>query len=117
AAASAPIVAVDAVKLIEAGFDRHCDEVWVVVADPAQQIARLVRRNGLTVDAATRRVEAQPPLAAKLERADVVVDNRGAVAATIEQVDRAWRSARIRAQDRRPGATGDVASDAKGDAL
>jgi dephospho-CoA kinase len=118
AASSAPIVAIDAVKLIEAGFDRACDEVWVVVADRAQQIDRLMRRNGLTAEAATRRVDAQPPLAPKLARADIVIDNRGDLAATRRQVDRAWRSAKIRAANRSAAAPAavDGASGAGGQA-
>jgi dephospho-CoA kinase len=97
AAATAPIVALDAVKLVEAGFDRECDEVWVVVADRDQQIERLMRRNHLSREEATRRVEAQPPLAPKLARADVVIDNRGIIADARRQVDDAWQSAIVRA--------------------
>lgn len=100
AAERASIMAIDAVKLIEAGFDRDCDEVWVVLADRDQQIARLMRRNDLTIDDATRRVDAQPPLASKLDRADVVIDNRGSIAATLDQVDRAWKAAIDRSERR-----------------
>jgi dephospho-CoA kinase len=94
---SGPIVAIDAVKLIEAGFDRDCDEVWAVVANRGQQVERLVRRNAISVDEATRRVDAQPPLARKLERADVVIDNRGDMSETLRQVDAALRAAERRA--------------------
>ncbi len=104
AASREPTVAIDAVKLIEAGFDRDCDEIWVVVANRAQQIERLVRRSDLTVADATRRVDAQPPLGPKLDRADVVIDNRGEIADTRRQVDRALTAAIVRARERVPRA-------------
>jgi dephospho-CoA kinase len=115
AASSEPIVAIDAVKLIEAGFDRACDEIWVVVADRAQQIERVVRRNDLTVADATRRVDAQPPLEPKLDRADVVIDNRGDIADTQRQVDRALAAAIVRAGERvPPAARGNTSSSSGG---
>jgi dephospho-CoA kinase len=99
ASLAAPVVVVDAVKLVESGLDEECDQLWVVVCDPAQQIARLVARDRLTPDEAARRVAAQPPLADKLARADVVIDNSGPLAATRDQVATAWR----RLPDRAPG--------------
>jgi dephospho-CoA kinase len=110
AASEASILAVDAVKLVEAGFDRGCDEVWLVIADREQQIDRLVRRNDLNVEDATLRVDAQPPLGPKLDRADVVIDNRASIAATRAQVDRAWIAATRRAERRRAAATAADAS-------
>ena len=91
-ASDAPVVAVDAVKLVESGFDRACDRVWVVTCDPAQQIERLMRRNGLTQEDAERRVAAQPLAQAMLSRADTVIDNSGVPAATRARVDAAWQS-------------------------
>ena len=88
----APIVAVDAVKLIESGFDADCDQVWLVICEEAQQVSRLVARNQLSPEEAERRVKAQPSLAPKLARADVVIDNGGTIEATRSQVDAAWRA-------------------------
>jgi dephospho-CoA kinase len=93
AASTAPIVAVDAVKLIESGLAADCDEVWIVTCDPTQQVARLMARNGLTAEAAARRVAALPPLAPKLAAADVVIDNSGDLAATRRQVEAAFDQA------------------------
>ena len=94
----APVVAVDAVKLIESGLDADCDQVWLVTCDEAQQVRRLVARNKLSPEEAERRVKAQPPLAPKLARTDVVIDNRGTVEATRSQVDAAWRALQSRAR-------------------
>ena len=97
AAAPTPVVVVEAVKLIEAGYDADCDEVWLVEAAPTQQVERLMARNGLTRPDAERRVAAQPPLEPKRRRATLVIDNSGDIAATLAQVDAAWRRATERA--------------------
>jgi dephospho-CoA kinase len=90
AASSAPVIAVDAVKLFEGGLDRVCDAVWLVVTARDRQIERLAARNGFTVAEATRRVDAQPPLADKPLRADAVIDNSGSPEATRAQVLDLW---------------------------
>ena len=51
-------MALEAVKLVEAGHAEHCDEVWLVTCDPATQLARLVGR-GMSEDDARQRIEAQ----------------------------------------------------------
>lgn len=91
AASSSPVVAVDAVKLIESGLDRACDTVWIVACDPARSIERLVRRNALSREDAAARVAAQPDLGPKLARAAIVIDNNGTREHTQAQVVRAWR--------------------------
>jgi dephospho-CoA kinase len=90
-ASAAPVVALDAVKLIESGLAADCDRVWIVTCDRDQQIARLVSRNGLSRAEAERRIGAQPPLAPKLAQADLVIDNSGSLDATRRQVEQAWQ--------------------------
>ena len=102
AAAATPVVVVDAVKLVEAGYDADCDEVWLVEAAPTQQVERLMARNGLTRPEAERRVAAQPPLDLKRRRANRVIDNSGDIAATLTQVDSAWQFATERDVRERP---------------
>lgn len=96
-ALDAPMVAVDAVKLFEAGLDRLCDEVWLVTAPPERQITRLMARNNLSREEASRRVQAQPPVAEKRLRADVVVDNGGDIEHTWQLIDAGWDAAVLRA--------------------
>ncbi len=88
-----PIVAViDAIKLIESGWRPICDAIWVVTCTPEQQLARLVGARGMTEAEARARIEAQPPQSEKVAQANVVIDNSGALAATREQVQAAWRA-------------------------
>lgn len=86
----AGVVAVDAVKLVESGFDRDCDRVWVVTCGRTQQIDRLVARNNLSVAAAALRVDAQPGFDQVIARADLVIDNSGDPGQTSATVHRAW---------------------------
>jgi dephospho-CoA kinase len=51
-------MALEAVKLVEAGHAAHCDEVWLITCDPDAQLARLVGRGMSKVDA-LQRIEAQ----------------------------------------------------------
>ncbi len=91
------VVVLDAVKLIESGHAERCDAVWVVVTDPEEQVTRLMKRNSLLAEEARRRVTAQPPLEAKLARADLVIDNSGSREETRDQVVCAWRALPVNA--------------------
>jgi dephospho-CoA kinase len=51
-------IVVEAVKLVEAGHAGWCDEVWLVVCDPATQLARLIGR-GMVEQDARQRIAAQ----------------------------------------------------------
>lgn len=88
---SAPVVVVEAIKLIESGMVvQLCDALWVVIAPRAVQIERLVADRGLSDEDAAARVDAQPSQSVKAAEADVVIDNSGSIEATQRQVARAW---------------------------
>ena len=61
--------------LIEANLTHLVSEIWVVFCDYEQQIERLQQRNYLTEQQAIARIKNQLPLAEKIARADVVLDN------------------------------------------
>jgi dephospho-CoA kinase len=58
AAAGAPVIVMEAIKLVEGGLAALCDEVWLVECSPAVQLARLVGR-GMEAADAERRIAAQ----------------------------------------------------------
>jgi dephospho-CoA kinase len=88
---SARVVVVEAIKLIESGMVAAlCDALWVVTAPREVQIARLIVGRGMSHADAVLRVDAQPPQAQKVARADVVIDNGGSIEAARAQVMRAW---------------------------
>jgi dephospho-CoA kinase len=82
--ANAPtqVVAVEAIKLFESGLAEQCDSTWVVVAPPNTQLERLTGRRKLTSDQAKQRIKAQSSQQEKAAKADVVIDNSGALAKT-----------------------------------
>ncbi len=85
------VIALEAIKLLEAGLSiTICDEVWVVVADPQVQMRRL-RERGMDEGEARRRMAAQLPREAYVRRADVVIDNSGSLEALRQQVERVWQ--------------------------
>lgn len=95
AEADAPVVVIEAIKLLEAGLSRQlCQQVWVVTAPRAQQIQRLMRTRGLSEADAALRIDAQPPQSAKVAQADVVIENDGSLDEVRAQVEQAWQALR-----------------------
>src|SRR5688572_454328 len=82
--ANAPtqVVAVEAIKLFESGLAEQCDSTWVVVAAPNTQLERLTGRRKLTPDQAKQRIKAQSSQQEKAAKANIVIDNSGALAKT-----------------------------------
>ena len=90
-ATEAPVVVIEAIKLLESGrLLRLCDEVWVVVADEATQIRRLMESRDMDEAEARRRMAAQSSQAEKVKRAHRVIDNSGSPAALYAQLDTIW---------------------------
>jgi dephospho-CoA kinase len=77
--------------LFEAGLEGLCSEVWLVDCDEAQQLERLMARDGLSTAEAQTRIDAQWDLARKRPLATVVIDNRGQPNALAAQVDQALK--------------------------
>ena len=91
--AGEPCCVWDVPLLIETGYDRYVDEVWVVWAAREEQISRVLARDGLSLADVEARLAAQWPLEEKCRRADVVVDNSGSSAELIRQLERLWEEA------------------------
>jgi dephospho-CoA kinase len=84
------VVVLEAIKLIESGMHRRCDELWVVTSPRQQQIERLMRARGQSSVEAELRIDAQSPQEEKVALADVVIDNSGDLERTRAQVLREW---------------------------
>jgi dephospho-CoA kinase len=87
----APVVVVEAVKLLESGMADRYDAIWVTACSESTQRARLVRLRGMSREDAEARLRAQNPQALKLAQADVVIETEGTLAQTRAQVRDAWR--------------------------
>jgi dephospho-CoA kinase len=88
----ARVVVLDAIRLIEGGLYKRCDAVWVVVCDPAIQVARLQATRNFSAEQATLRVNAQAPVAEKLQYATATIVNDGSLDQLESEVDRAWHA-------------------------
>ena len=69
-----PLVAVEAIKLLEAGLGTYCDSIWVSHASFDHQVARLLESRGLTEEEAQARITAQTAQSLKLNQADVIIN-------------------------------------------
>lgn len=78
--------------LIEVGFDRQMDEVWVVNAPEETQIERLMKRDGIAREEALAMLESQMPLQEKLARADFIIHNSGSLDEMKRQIKTKWES-------------------------
>jgi dephospho-CoA kinase len=91
AASQAPVVVIEAIKLLEAGLsERLCDEVWVTRCSLRQQIARLRANRGMSEAEVRRRLAAQMPIKQMVSRAHRVIDTGGSRAETSVQTIAAW---------------------------
>jgi dephospho-CoA kinase len=81
----------EAALLVENGVHRTLDGLMVVACDEATQLRRLISRDQLSEAAARARIAAQLPLADKIKVATWVIDTRGPLSDTRDQVARAWQ--------------------------
>ena len=93
-AAGSPAIAVEAIKLVEGGLAKMCDEVWLVTCDPERQFERMLAR-GLGEAEANQRIAAQDDPARRLRPAATrVIDTSGDVVETRRRVLEAWTASR-----------------------
>lgn len=83
------VVAIEAIKLLEASTERGWDALWVVTCRPEEQRERL-RAQGLSEEEIEGRLKAQGSISEKIKAADVIIDNSGSREETWEQVKREW---------------------------
>lgn len=95
-AADAPVVVIEAIKLLEGQLKSICDEVWVVTAPEDVQIARLMQHRGMSEQAARRRMRSQTPQEWKAAQADVVIVNDSDLLTLEQRVTEAWRAMLVR---------------------
>ena len=91
-ASVAPVVVVEAIKLLESGVAGDYDAIWVTTCPETAQVKRLMKSRRLSREEALRRIHAQPPQAEKLTHANVIIDTRGSLDETRAQVIAAWEN-------------------------
>ena len=85
-AATEELFFMDIPLLFEQEYEDWFDQVWLVDVSKVPQSERLLARNILSQEEIQRRIAAQHCLAEKRQRAEIVIDNNGALLATLKQV-------------------------------
>ncbi len=85
----APVgILIDAPLLFEAGLDKKCDLVLLIVADMDVRIHRVCARDGATEQEVRNRINSQMSDEEKMERSHVIVDNSGSFEELEEQLEK-----------------------------
>ena len=79
-------VAIDAPTLIESGFHKECDTVISVLSPKEDRIKRIMERDGLSIEKATERTNAQKPDKFYEEYSDIILMNDGDIDAFFERI-------------------------------
>lgn len=85
-----PAAVLDVPLLIECGWYKEVDLVWLVAVDEKTQIERAMARSGMSQQEVTARIAAQMTLAAKRQYADLIIDNSGSLTQTELTVKNEW---------------------------
>jgi dephospho-CoA kinase len=86
--ADSPIIVLAIPLLFEAKMTDLVTEIWVVSCSESVQLERVMQRDHLSEEEAKMRVKNQFPLAEKIKKADVILDNSGSLEQLFAQVDR-----------------------------
>lgn len=81
-----PCLVVDIPLLFENKLTETVDKIIVVYVDEATQLKRIMSRDHIDEQAALQRMHSQISIEEKQKLADVVIDNRGTVAETADQI-------------------------------
>jgi len=84
------IILSDIPLLFEARMQSLFDLTIVVMIPPAEQIVRLMARNGMTEEEARKRIKNQMPIGDKAGLADIVINNQSSIADTRKRVQEVW---------------------------
>lgn len=92
-------VALDVPLLIETGWYKKVDEVWLVRISTEEQIRRVMLRDKCTEEHAKARIASQMSTDEKQTYAKIVIDNSGTVEQTLSQVDKEVKELLVRANN------------------
>jgi dephospho-CoA kinase len=92
------LAVLEAAVLLEAGWDDLVDEIWVVIVEPDQAVARLRERNGLDEEGARARIASQLSNAERISRGDVIIENNGSLEELQRRIEQAWNELQQRLQ-------------------
>ena len=86
------LIVLDVPLLIESGWHKKVDYVWLIAIPEAEQIKRAMARDSITEEEVRARIRAQMPLSEKKKYATIILDNTCSILHLEEQVAEALRS-------------------------
>jgi dephospho-CoA kinase len=92
AQSSAPVIVVEAVKLVQSGLASDVDALWLITADPETRLRRLMSRSVLDEASARSRIAASPDTVPEGIEVGATIDTSGDLRATASAVADAWRA-------------------------
>lgn len=84
------VVVLDAAVLLEAGWQEMVHEVWAAIIPEEEAVKRIVRRDGLSEEAARSRLRSQMSDSQRVRQAQVVLCTLWEPEVTRRQVEKAW---------------------------
>lgn len=85
------ILVLEVPLLIEVGWHKKVDQVWLVAVEPAEQLRRLMARDKISLEQARQKIASQMPQEEKKKFARVVIHNTGSPEDVKRQVKEIWQ--------------------------
>lgn len=82
------VIIFDVPLLFESGLDKLCDKILVVISDYEVQLDRIVERDKIDRELASKIVKAQLSNEERIKKADVVIENNSNLEDLFEKVER-----------------------------
>lgn len=80
---------------IEAGYAEFFDKIIVVHCDEEIQLKRLMERDAISRDEASKKIASQMPADEKIKHADYTIDTSGSLRQTLDQAEQVYRNLMI----------------------
>lgn len=85
------VVIFEGAVLFEAGWDKEANEVWSCIIPRKEAVTRIVERNGLTEEAAMKRIDSQMSNEARVRKSHVILSTLWERDFTQKQCEKAWK--------------------------
>lgn len=93
-----PIITVEAIKLIESGFSRKCNTIWLVDSPMPLVKERLLKSRYMQPNQIDARADSQSSQEEKKRHSSTIINNTGSVADTWQSVCSEWKSLKSRSE-------------------
>ncbi|XP_066442144.1 bifunctional coenzyme A synthase [Eleutherodactylus coqui] len=90
AAKGISVCVMDAAVLLEAGWNEMVHEVWTVIIPEKEAISRIMKRDGVSEEAAKNRLASQMSNSERVEASNVVLSTLWEAEITQKQIEKAW---------------------------